>query len=102
MAPKLSIPVYTMQKFVFTDFLSTGQNFQITHLQVAPPILIMLDKRPETCAWDTGRTRRLAENRRRDARRGRPVLGRGSEEGADEGECVAGFAGGAGGCTFGA
>ncbi|KAL3444191.1 hypothetical protein BJX65DRAFT_320132 [Aspergillus insuetus] len=52
MAPKLSIPVYIMQKFVFTDFLSTIQKFRITHLQVAPPILIMLDKRPETASYD--------------------------------------------------
>ncbi|KAL2851417.1 hypothetical protein BJX68DRAFT_254967 [Aspergillus pseudodeflectus] len=52
MSPKLSIPVYIMRKFVFSDFLSTIQSYRITHLQVAPPILIMLDKRPETSRYD--------------------------------------------------
>lgn len=52
MAPKLGFPVYIMQKFVYEDFLSAIQKYQITHLQVAPPILIMLDKRPETPRYD--------------------------------------------------
>ncbi|KAL5340908.1 hypothetical protein BJX70DRAFT_406651 [Aspergillus crustosus] len=52
MAPKLTTPVYIMKKFVFEDFLSTIQTYQITNLQVAPPILIMLDKRPETSRYD--------------------------------------------------
>lgn len=41
-----------MQKFVFEDFLGIIQKYRITHLQVAPPILIMLDKRPETAKFD--------------------------------------------------
>lgn len=52
MAPKLGFPIYIMQKFVFGDFLSIIQKYHITHLQVAPPILIMLDKRPETAKFD--------------------------------------------------
>jgi acyl-CoA synthetase (AMP-forming)/AMP-acid ligase II len=59
MAPRLSIPVYIMQKFVFADFLSTIQTFRITHLQVAPPILIMLDKRPETSRYDLSSVRNI-------------------------------------------
>jgi 4-coumarate--CoA ligase len=41
-----------MQKFVFEDFLGVIQKYRITHLQVAPPILIMLDKRSETPNYD--------------------------------------------------
>ncbi|KAL4808014.1 hypothetical protein BDV18DRAFT_158134 [Aspergillus unguis] len=52
MAPKLGFPVYIMRKFVYEDFLGIIQNHRITHLQVAPPILIMLDKRPETSKYD--------------------------------------------------
>jgi acyl-CoA synthetase (AMP-forming)/AMP-acid ligase II len=59
MSPKLSIPVYIMQKFVFPDFLSTIQSYRITHLQVAPPILIMLDKRPETSRYDLRSVRNI-------------------------------------------
>lgn len=52
MAPKLGFPVYIMRKFVYEEFLSTIQKHRITHLQVAPPILIMFDKRPETSRYD--------------------------------------------------
>jgi len=52
MAPRMSIPVYIMQKFVYDDFLSCIQKYRITHLQAAPPILVMLDKRPETSKYD--------------------------------------------------
>ena len=51
-APKLGFPVYIMRQFVFEDFLAAIQTYRITHLQVAPPILIMLDKRPETARYD--------------------------------------------------
>ncbi|KAI9371746.1 hypothetical protein BJX61DRAFT_548097 [Aspergillus egyptiacus] len=52
MAPKLGFPVYIMRKFVYEEFLAVIQRYRITHLQVAPPILIMLDKRPETARYD--------------------------------------------------
>ena len=52
MAPKLLIPIYIMQKFQYEDFLQSIQQFRITHLQIAPPILVMLDKRPETSRYD--------------------------------------------------
>jgi acyl-coenzyme A synthetase/AMP-(fatty) acid ligase len=52
MAPKLGFSIYIMQKFAFEDFLDVIQQYRITHLQVAPPILIMLDKRPETAKFD--------------------------------------------------
>lgn len=41
-----------MQKFAFQDFLRVIQKYRITHLQVAPPILIMLDKRSESSKFD--------------------------------------------------
>lgn len=52
MAAKLQIPVYVMKQFVFEDFLKVIQEHKITHLQVAPPILVMLSKRPETTRYD--------------------------------------------------
>jgi 4-coumarate--CoA ligase len=52
MAPSLLFPTYVMRKFVFEDFLATIQSYRITNIQVAPPILIMLDKRPEVSKYD--------------------------------------------------
>jgi 4-coumarate--CoA ligase len=52
MAPTLLFPVYIMKKFVYEDFLNIIQRHKITNLQVAPPILVMLDKRPETTKYD--------------------------------------------------
>ncbi|EMC92608.1 hypothetical protein BAUCODRAFT_77563, partial [Baudoinia panamericana UAMH 10762] len=52
MATKTNIPVFVMKQFVYTDFLQVIQDHKITHLQVAPPILIMLEKRPETAKYD--------------------------------------------------
>jgi 4-coumarate--CoA ligase len=51
-ATKLGIPVYIMKKFAYEEFLHVIQTYRITHLQVAPPILIMLDKRPETWKYN--------------------------------------------------
>ncbi|KAL2858478.1 hypothetical protein BJY01DRAFT_256657 [Aspergillus pseudoustus] len=59
MAPKLSIPVYIMRKFIYEDFLRTTETHRITHLQVAPPILIMLAKRPETARYDLRSVRNI-------------------------------------------
>lgn len=52
MAVKLNIPIYIMEKFNYALFLKVIQTYKITHLQVAPPILIMLSKRPETSQYD--------------------------------------------------
>ncbi|KAK2783857.1 hypothetical protein FQN53_008919 [Emmonsiellopsis sp. PD_33] len=52
MAVKLSIPVYLMTEFHYEDFLRAIQTYKITNLQVAPPILVMLNKRPETDNYD--------------------------------------------------
>ena len=52
MAPTLHFPVYVMKKFVYEDFLAVIQNHKITNLQAAPPILVMLDKRPETSKYN--------------------------------------------------
>ncbi|KAK6007364.1 hypothetical protein QM012_004178 [Aureobasidium pullulans] len=51
-AMKMSIPVYIMKQFVFTDFLRCIGDYKISHLQVAPPILVMMVKRPETAQYD--------------------------------------------------
>ena len=52
MAIRLWVPVYVITQFVYGDFLALIQKFKITPLQVAPPILVMLSKRPETAKYD--------------------------------------------------
>lgn len=52
MAVRLDIPVYVMKQFQFEDYLRIIQTHKITTLQVAPPILVMLSKRPETAKYD--------------------------------------------------
>jgi 4-coumarate--CoA ligase len=52
MAPKLGVKVYVMKKFEYAAFLRVIERYQITHLQVAPPILVMLGRRPETVKYN--------------------------------------------------
>lgn len=52
MAIKLSVPIYIMKEFRYEDFLFAIGKYKITSLQVAPPILVMLSKRPETARYD--------------------------------------------------
>ena len=52
MAQKLQIPVYIMKAFQYEEFLRTIQTYKVTHLQVAPPIMVMLSKRAETAKYD--------------------------------------------------
>jgi 4-coumarate--CoA ligase len=51
-AIKLNIPTYVMETFKYEAFLGHIQQYKITHLQSAPPILVMLSKRPETANYD--------------------------------------------------
>ncbi|OJD10979.1 hypothetical protein ACJ73_09643 [Blastomyces percursus] len=51
-AAKMQVPVYVMKKFVYEDFLRVIQDHKITQLHVAPPIMVMLSKRPETAKYD--------------------------------------------------
>lgn len=52
MACKLRVPVYIMRQFIYEDYLRAIQDYKITHLQVAPPVLVMMAKRPETSQYD--------------------------------------------------
>lgn len=52
MAIKLNIPIYVMKQFSYEPFLKIIETYKITNLQVAPPILVMLSKRPETAKYD--------------------------------------------------
>jgi len=52
MAVRLAVPVYVMGEFRYEDFLGVIGRYKITSLQVAPPILVMLSKRPETARYD--------------------------------------------------
>jgi 4-coumarate--CoA ligase len=52
MATKLETPIFIMKQFNYAEFLQHIQNHKIDYLQVAPPILVMLVKRPETKQYD--------------------------------------------------
>lgn len=52
MAIKLQVPIYIMTEFRYEDFLFVIGKYRITSLQIAPPILVMLSKRPETARYD--------------------------------------------------
>ncbi|EME77268.1 uncharacterized protein MYCFIDRAFT_42475 [Pseudocercospora fijiensis CIRAD86] len=52
MAVKFHVPIRIMRQFVYEDFCSAIQRYKISHLQVAPPILVMMAKRPETKNYD--------------------------------------------------
>jgi 4-coumarate--CoA ligase len=52
MAQKLQVPIYIMKKFEYEPFLQVIQDQRVTHLQVAPPIMVMLSKRRETAKYD--------------------------------------------------
>ncbi|TKA24593.1 hypothetical protein B0A50_06353 [Salinomyces thailandicus] len=45
-------PCYYMRAFNYNEWLSHIQNHRITHIQTAPPVLVMLAKRPETANYD--------------------------------------------------
>ena len=57
MAIKLNVPIYIMDEFRYEDFLFAIGRYRITGLQVAPPILVMLSKRPETARYDISSVR---------------------------------------------
>ncbi|KAL8837300.1 MAG: hypothetical protein Q9170_002557 [Blastenia crenularia] len=52
LAPKLGVPVYVMKQFNFEQMLQTIQRYRVTRLQVAPPVMVLLGKRPETTRYD--------------------------------------------------
>lgn len=45
-------PCYFMRSFNYIQFLENIQNHRITHIQTAPPVLVMLAKRPETADYN--------------------------------------------------
>ncbi|KAL8975197.1 MAG: hypothetical protein Q9197_000589 [Variospora fuerteventurae] len=51
-APMLGVPVYMMKQFNFEDMLQTVETHKITSLQIAPPVMVLLGKRPETSRYD--------------------------------------------------
>lgn len=59
LAIKLNIPIYVMETFGYETFLKNIQQYKITHLQAAPPILVMLSKRPETSKYDLSTVRHI-------------------------------------------
>ncbi|RFU77005.1 4-coumarate- ligase 2 [Trichoderma arundinaceum] len=59
MAGKILTPIYIMAKFNYEEFLSTIERYKVTQLQVAPPIIVMLTKRPETTRYDLSSLRHV-------------------------------------------
>lgn len=59
MALKYNIPVYIMGSFDFNSLLSHIQSYRITNLQVVPPVLVMMNKRPETAKYDLSSVRQI-------------------------------------------
>ncbi|KAK8229260.1 4-coumarate-CoA ligase [Phyllosticta capitalensis] len=51
-AAKVMARCFFMRSFSYGKFLEHMQNHRITHLQAAPPILVLLAKRPETSQYD--------------------------------------------------
>lgn len=49
---KTLTPAYFMKSFDYRKWLSYVQKYRITHVQTAPPILVLLAKRPETREYD--------------------------------------------------
>jgi 4-coumarate--CoA ligase len=58
-ALKTRSPVYIMHGFNYASFLAHIQTHKITHLQTAPPVLVMLAKRPETTKYDLSSLRNI-------------------------------------------
>jgi len=58
-ACKLQVPVYVMGRFNFEDFLRYIEQYKVTALQVVPPIIVMLSKRPETAKYDISSLKHL-------------------------------------------
>jgi 4-coumarate--CoA ligase len=52
-------PCYYMRSFNYIKFLEHIQNHKITHIQTAPPVLVMLAKRPETEKYDLSSLRNI-------------------------------------------
>lgn len=51
-ACRLEIPVYIMEKFVLSTFLSNIQRYQITTIQTVPPVLAMIWKSLDTSKYN--------------------------------------------------
>lgn len=51
-AAKTETPVYFMREFQYDNWLANIEKHRITHIQTAPPVLVMLAKRPETERYD--------------------------------------------------
>lgn len=45
-------PIYIMEKFDFETVLRNVEKYRITHLNLVPPVMVMLAKRPETKKYD--------------------------------------------------
>ena len=53
------VPTYMMRSFVLSGFLRNIQRHRITHIQTAPPVVVMLAKRPEANNYDLSSLRNI-------------------------------------------
>ncbi|KAL8726088.1 MAG: hypothetical protein Q9166_006925 [cf. Caloplaca sp. 2 TL-2023] len=60
LAPKLRISTYMMKRFDFIEMLQIVQAHRITRLQIAPPVMVLLGKRPEASEYDLSSLREIA------------------------------------------
>lgn len=58
-ATKANVPIYIMPSFNFEKYVELIEKYKVTRLQAVPPILIMLDKRPETKHYDLSSLREI-------------------------------------------
>lgn len=52
LAIKQQVPIYIMRSFSLEAYLQAIQDHKATNLQVAPPIMVLLAKRPEVSKYD--------------------------------------------------
>lgn len=52
MSIRYNAAVYIMRRFNFINFIEALAKYRVTTLHCVPPILVMLNKRPETAAYD--------------------------------------------------
>ena len=58
-AARTLTPVFFMRSFNYKDWLRHVATHRITHIQTAPPIVVMLAKRPETKEYDLSSLRNI-------------------------------------------
>ena len=59
LAVKLSVPIFVISKFQLSELLGYIEKYRITHLHAVPPILVLLEKSPETRKHDLSSVKQI-------------------------------------------